>query len=60
MLRQLLQLRNLALSALLATAGSGLMAQEGQQPDFPPADKVLEGYEKVVTKASKPGKSRRG
>ena len=52
MLRQLLQLRNLALSALLATAGSGLMAQEGQQPDFPPADKVLEGYEKVVTKAN--------
>lgn len=52
MLRQLFQLRNLALSAVLALAGPGLMAQEGQQPDYPPADKVLEGYEKVVTKAN--------
>jgi hypothetical protein len=52
MLRQLFQLRNLAMSALLATVGSGLMAQEGQQPDYPPADKVLEGFEKVVTKAN--------
>ena len=52
MLRQLLQLRNLALSALLASAGSSMMAQEVQQPDFPPADKVLEGFEKVVTKAN--------
>ncbi len=52
MLRQLFQLRNLALSAMLALAGPGLMAQEVQQPDYPPADKVLEGYEKVVTKAN--------
>jgi len=52
MLRHLLQLRNLALSALLAAGGSGVMAQEGQQPDYPPADKVLEGYEKVITKAN--------
>jgi hypothetical protein len=52
MLRQLFQLRNLALSAVLAMAGPGLMAQEVPQPDYPPADKVLEGYEKVVTKAN--------
>lgn len=52
MLKQLFQLRNLALSAVLALAAPGLMAQEGQQPDYPPADKVLEGYEKVVTKAN--------
>lgn len=52
MLRQLFQLRNLALSAVLALAGPGLMAQEVPQPDYPPADKVLEGYEKVVTKAN--------
>ncbi len=52
MLKQLLRIRNLALSAIVAFAGSSALAQEAAQPDYPPADKILEGFEKVVTKAN--------
>ncbi len=52
MLKHLFLIRHLALSAVFAIAGSNAFAQEPAQPDYPPADKVLEGYEKVVTKAN--------
>ncbi len=52
MLQRMFGIRNLALAAVLAFAGSSVFGQEAAQPDFPPADKVLEGFEKVVTKAN--------
>ena len=52
MLTELFRIRSLALSVILTMAGNTVTAQEAAQPEFPPADKVLEGYEKVVTKAN--------
>jgi hypothetical protein len=53
MLKKLFRIRTLALSAMLSLATGQLLAQEGgPAPEFPPADKVLEGYEKVITKAN--------
>ena len=47
----------LAATAMLALLGAQAVAQEPAKveppkPDYPPSDKVLEGYEKVVTKAN--------
>jgi len=49
--------RGLAATALLAIFGTQIFAQETDKPgppkpDYPPAEKILEGYEKVVTKAN--------
>lgn len=49
--------RSLAATALLAYLGAQAVAQETTKPDppkpdYPPSEKVLEGYEKVVTKAN--------
>lgn len=52
MLQRLFCFRNLAMSALLTLSASTVSAQEAAPPEFPPADKVLEGFEKVVTKAN--------
>jgi hypothetical protein len=44
---------SLAFAAAILMTGQQLSAQEATpQPEYPPADKVLEGYEKVVTKAN--------
>lgn len=52
MLRSVFRLRNLTLAAALSLSAT-TVAQEGQpQPEYPPAAKVLEGFEKVVTKAN--------
>ena len=53
MLRKLQGFRKLALSAALACAAVQVQAQDaGPQPEYPPFAKVLEGFEKVVTKAN--------
>ena len=49
--------RGLAATTLLAIIGTQAFAQETEKPsppkpDYPPAEKILEGYEKVVTKAN--------
>lgn len=46
-------MRALSLAAVFAIASQASLAQDGPKPDeYPPADKVLEGFEKVVTKAN--------
>lgn len=46
-------LRELTLAAVVALAGGSALAQEGgPPPEYPPAAKVLEGFDKVVTKAN--------
>lgn len=53
MLKKLFRFRSLALSTALLLSSGQVMSQEGgPQPEFPPADKVLDGFEKVVTKAN--------
>jgi len=53
MLKKLQGFRNLALTAALACAAADVQAQDpGPQPEYPPFAKVLEGFEKVVTKAN--------
>ena len=45
--------RELTLAAAVALAGSTAVAQDGgPPPEYPPVAKVLEGFEKVVTKAN--------
>ena len=49
--------QRLAATAMLTLVGVQAVAQEpakpdSPKPDYPPSDKVLEGYEKVVTKAN--------
>ena len=49
--------RRLAVTTLVALLGVQAVAQEPAnpdppKPDYPPSEKVLEGYEKVVTKAN--------
>lgn len=49
--------RGLAATTLLAIIGTQAFAQETEKPsppkpDYPPAEKILEGFEKVVTKAN--------
>ena len=49
--------QRLAVTTMLALLGVQAVAQEPAKveppkPDYPPSDKVLEGYEKVVTKAN--------
>ena len=53
MLQHVFRIHHLALTACLAFGGQLVVAQEGSPPpDYPPSDKVLEGYEKVApTKA---------
>lgn len=41
-----------AATMLLAAMGVQATAQEPPKPEYPPSEKVLEGYEKVVTKAN--------
>ena len=38
--------QRLAATSMLALLGIQAMAQEPPKPDYPPSDKVLEGYEK--------------
>jgi hypothetical protein len=46
-------LRELTLAAVVALAGGSALAQDGgPPPEYPPAAKVLEGFDKVVTKAN--------
>jgi len=46
-------LRELTLAAVVAlVGGSGLAQDGGPPPEYPPAAKVLEGFDKVVTKAN--------
>lgn len=42
----------IAVAALLAALGAQSLAQDPPKPDYPPSEKILEGYEKVVTKAN--------
>ena len=49
--------RSLTATALLAVFGITAIAQETEKPgppkpEYPPAEKVLEGFEEVVTKAN--------
>ncbi|HQX51809.1 MAG TPA: hypothetical protein PLR25_17950, partial [Planctomycetaceae bacterium] len=53
MVRHLSRCRFLAVTTLMALLGTHAVAQEAAtppKPDYPPHDKILEGYEKVVTK----------
>ncbi len=57
MLGYFFHFRHLAVTTLLALLGAQAAAQESQKseppkPDYPTSDKILEGYEKVVTKAN--------
>ena len=57
MLGYFFHFRHLAVTTLLALLGAQAVAQESQKseppkPDYPTSDKILEGYEKVVTKAN--------
>jgi len=48
-----LYFRELTLAAVVAIAGGTAVAQDGgPPPEYPPAAKVLEGFDKVVTKAN--------
>ena len=40
----------IAATMLLAAMGAQAISQEPAKPEYPPSEKVLEGYEKVVTK----------
>lgn len=50
MRRCLIGCGRIAATMLLATLGAQAIAQEPPKPDYPPSEKVLEGYEKVITK----------
>ncbi len=53
MLRYIARCRFLAATTLMALLGTHAVAQEAAtppKPDYPPQEKILEGYEKVVTK----------
>jgi hypothetical protein len=52
MLKRMFAIRHLALAAIFGLASVSAVGQEAAQPEYPPADKVLEGFEKVITKAN--------
>ena len=57
MLLRFSRCRILAVTTLMALLGTHAIAQDAAapqppKPDYPPSDKILEGYEKVVTKAN--------